>query len=99
MARFASKSVRYHICAHCRSWSYVSHLDWYYLAFPKDRWQVKLLVYGVAMLDTAQTILVTSDIFDAYARHFGDQVVLNTSGLEWFAVPVLNGIRTSTMFV
>lgn len=66
--------------------------DWYYIAFPNDRWLPKTLVYSVYILDTVQTILVTNDVFTAYARHFGDIDQVNAVKLEWLAVPVFTSI-------
>lgn len=49
-------------------------------------------MYIVYALDTAQTIIVTNDVFNAYAKHFGDSVTLDAVGVEWLAVPILTSI-------
>lgn len=67
-------------------------LDLYYVAFPKDTWGPKTLVYCVFVLDTAQTILLTYDIFNTFATHFGDFELLNSLKNEWLSVPVFGGI-------
>ncbi|KIP07575.1 hypothetical protein PHLGIDRAFT_70814, partial [Phlebiopsis gigantea 11061_1 CR5-6] len=65
---------------------------WYYVAFPRDAWFPQIIVYGVYALDTAQTIIVTDDVFNAYAKHFGNEKILDSVGMEWLAVPVLTSI-------
>ena len=47
-------------------------------------------------METAQTIIITNDCFNAYARGFGNTEVLTAMQTEWFAVPVLTGIGTVT---
>ncbi|EKM52232.1 uncharacterized protein PHACADRAFT_198296 [Phanerochaete carnosa HHB-10118-sp] len=64
----------------------------YHLAFPNDRWTAKALVYGIYLLDTAQTILVTLDVVDMYAKNFGDVSGLDGMHNEWLAVPVFSSI-------
>jgi len=64
----------------------------YHLAFPKDRLVTKLLVYGVYLVETTQTILVTHDAFNGYAKGFGSLTALNSAQLEWLAVPIFSGI-------
>lgn len=64
----------------------------YYLSFPNDRWTAKFLVYSVFLIDTAQTILVTNDVFNVYAEHYGQPDVLTAIQNEWLAVPVFSGI-------
>ena len=49
-------------------------------------------MYGIFLLDTAQTMIVTADVFDVYARHFGDSASLNGMHNEWLAVPVFSSI-------
>ena len=70
-------------------------LDLYYIAFPRDGWGPKALVYSVYLLETAQTVLLTYDIYDTYVRHFGDADVLNSVKHEWISIPILSSIRRS----
>lgn len=70
--------------------------DLYYLSFPKDSLVPRLLVYGVFLVDTAQVVLVTSDVFNSYARHYGDLEVLDSMQNEWLAVPVFSSIGNSS---
>ncbi|EKM52244.1 uncharacterized protein PHACADRAFT_148765 [Phanerochaete carnosa HHB-10118-sp] len=69
----------------------------YHIAFPRDRWTMKTLVYGVYLVEMVQTILVTHDAFGEYARGFGNLKALNAEGLHWIAVPVFSGIVSATV--
>lgn len=71
-------------------------LDLYHLSFPRDKWLTKGLVYFVYLIDTAQTALVTRDIFNAFAVHFGNLDVLDSIQMEWLAVPVFSSIGVQT---
>lgn len=64
----------------------------YHLSFPRDKWTTKSLVYFVYLIDTAQTCLVTHDIVNTYARHYGNLDVLESLQLEPIAVPMISSI-------
>ncbi|EKM52239.1 uncharacterized protein PHACADRAFT_148756 [Phanerochaete carnosa HHB-10118-sp] len=64
----------------------------YYIAFPRDRWTLKTLVYSVYVIETVQTILVTYDAFNEYASGFGSLEALDAGGLNWISVPIFSGI-------
>ncbi|KLO12195.1 hypothetical protein SCHPADRAFT_941385 [Schizopora paradoxa] len=64
----------------------------YHLAFPNDTRISKCLVYGVYLIETAQTVMLTHDAFNIYATHFGDFAVLNSAQLEWLGIPIFSGI-------
>ncbi len=66
--------------------------DVYYLAFPKDGRWTKLLVGGIYLLETVQTIIITHDAFNAYAKGYGNLNALGSAQLEWLAVPIFSGI-------
>lgn len=74
-------------------------VDIYYISFPKDRWIPKCLVYGVYLIDIAQTCLVTNDVFNAYAKHYGQLDFLAGIQNEWLAVPVLSGISKKSCYI
>lgn len=76
--------------------SHEDRSDMYHLSFPKDTWTPKLLVYGTYILETAQTIIVTYDIFNTYARHFGDLAALDQLQNEWIAIPFMTSISTTS---
>ncbi|KAH8824440.1 hypothetical protein DL96DRAFT_1712707 [Flagelloscypha sp. PMI_526] len=54
-----------------------------------DRWGLKALVYGVFVLEVAQTVIQCHDKFELYAKEFGDVANLEKQRLSWFAIPVL----------
>ncbi|KAF9467737.1 hypothetical protein BDZ94DRAFT_1155386, partial [Collybia nuda] len=64
----------------------------YYLAFPKDRLFIKVLVYTVFTLEVVQSILMTRDAFDTFVLGFADVFALNKIRLLWFSVPILGAI-------
>lgn len=66
--------------------------DLYHVAFPSDLWIAKALVYTIYVVDAAQTFIVTSDVFNIYARKYGDPSMLTAMQNEWLAVPVFCGI-------
>ncbi|TBU37349.1 hypothetical protein BD309DRAFT_876619 [Dichomitus squalens] len=69
----------------------------YYLSFPKDGWIPRCLVYGIWTLDTVQTIIVTNDVYIAYAKRYGQLEVLGAMQNEWLAVPVFSGVVSCTV--
>ncbi|KDR77169.1 hypothetical protein GALMADRAFT_66734, partial [Galerina marginata CBS 339.88] len=64
----------------------------YYLAFPKDPRHNKLLVYGIFLFESFQSILLVQIAFRAFAAGYGDMAALDSVGLIWFAVPIMGGI-------
>ena len=66
--------------------------DLFHIAFPKDSWIPKTIVYVIYVLETLQTILVTHDGYKYYAEGFGNVDALNRTQLEWIAVPTISGI-------
>ncbi|KAH9481559.1 hypothetical protein JR316_0006086 [Psilocybe cubensis] len=69
----------------------------YYMSFPKDRLYMKCLVYGLYLLEVAQTGIVTHDAFDGYAKGFGNLKALHSIHLEWLCVPIFSGIVSGTV--
>jgi len=51
-----------------------------------------MLVGGIFLLETTQTILCTHDAFNAYAKGYGNLTALGSAQLEWLAVPIFSGI-------
>lgn len=60
---------------------------------------MKLLVYGVYTIETIQTILITHDAHEGYARGFGNLAALDSAHYEWLAVPILSGIGALSFIV
>ncbi|PPQ91014.1 hypothetical protein CVT25_013939 [Psilocybe cyanescens] len=69
----------------------------YYMSFPKDRIHMKCLIYGLYLLEMAQTIIVTHDAFNGYAKGFGNLKALHSIQLEWLCVPIFSGIVSCTV--
>lgn len=71
--------------------------DTYYLAFPKDRLQAKLQVYGVLIFECFQSAIVAHDILVAFTSFgpghaFDSEHALNSLHTTWFTIPVAGGI-------
>ena len=66
--------------------------DMYHISFAQDRLFVKCVVYGVFVLEFAQTIVIAHDAFLAFARGFGRIEELNSVHTEWFATPMVSGV-------
>ncbi|KAJ6517362.1 hypothetical protein C8R47DRAFT_1000343 [Mycena vitilis] len=64
----------------------------YYQAFPHDRKSTKLLVYGVFLIETAQTGIVTNAAFDTFAYGFGNVAALTDMHLSWLTIPIMSAI-------
>lgn len=66
--------------------------DVYYLAFPRDPVRHKALIYGLFLLEAAQTFLLTSSAFRSFATGFGNPNMLDEIDIMWFTVPILGGL-------
>ncbi|PBK58809.1 hypothetical protein ARMSODRAFT_983522 [Armillaria solidipes] len=60
------------------------------LSFPNDRKFTKYLVYGVYVVEFAQTILVSHDIFAVFWYGFGDLEAVTEMRFNWLTVPVMS---------
>ncbi|KAK0483077.1 hypothetical protein EDD18DRAFT_1362040 [Armillaria luteobubalina] len=67
----------------------------YYLAFPKDRRFVKILVYGIYIVEFVQTILVAHDAFAVFGYGFGDLEAPNEIHYSWFIVPIIDAVAAA----
>lgn len=81
--------IHYNWADHC------VNLDTYYIAFPRDRLFLKIIVYGVFILEFIQSILTTKDAFGTFANGLGNWIALSRVRLLWFSVPILGGIGES----
>lgn len=70
-------------------------LDIYYIAFPKDNTGIKTMVYGLFVIESAQTIMMMHDAVVVFGFGFGDPEELVKVHLAWFAVPILSCIVSS----
>jgi len=64
----------------------------YYLNFPKDRRGIKVLVYGLYVLDWAQTCLATYDAFQWFVDGWGDITMLYALHTSFLNVPTFSSI-------
>lgn len=64
----------------------------YYIAFPADKWSLKLLVYGVFVLELMQTFMATHDAVVVYGRGFNNPLVFDQVHLLWITIPLLGGL-------
>ncbi|KAF9442446.1 hypothetical protein P691DRAFT_779402 [Macrolepiota fuliginosa MF-IS2] len=70
----------------------------YYLAFPKDKWQVKSIVYFVYIVGAMQTAFALRDFYTLFCIEDTERVLLSTAfgphrfGFMWFTVPVSSAL-------
>ncbi|KAF9443634.1 hypothetical protein P691DRAFT_737615 [Macrolepiota fuliginosa MF-IS2] len=67
----------------------------YYLAFPKDRWQVKLIVYFVYIVGIMQTAFALRDFYTLFCTSSGDllwNINPRIFGFMWFTIPVSDAL-------
>ncbi|KAF7295978.1 hypothetical protein MKEN_01412400 [Mycena kentingensis (nom. inval.)] len=80
----------------CLNWGFMgvlaAQIYFYFLHFPDDRAAVKILVYGLAILDVAQTILITADAFHWFGYGFGDMAQLDDPFLNSWDVPLMDAL-------
>ena len=72
--------------------------DIYYLAFPSEPLQRKLLVCAVYIAELIQAILLARIAYTEFAAGFGKIEAVNTIGLLSLAVPVLSSIGMCYLF-
>jgi hypothetical protein len=67
----------------------------YYVAFPRDRPLVKILVSTVLLLEIAQTAITSHDVYVALAGSIGaadPSSAIDAIYNHWFSIPVAGGI-------
>ncbi|ESK91210.1 hypothetical protein Moror_2930 [Moniliophthora roreri MCA 2997] len=64
----------------------------YYTAFPKDPKAFQYLVYGVYLVETMQTVMITYDAFQQFAYGFADPAALDRINLIWFDCCLIDGL-------
>lgn len=62
------------------------------ISFPKERWPLKLLVYSLFVIDTAQTFFFTDYSWSVLVGHWGDPRIL--LGFTWSScmIPIIDGL-------
>ncbi|PPQ73769.1 hypothetical protein CVT24_007339 [Panaeolus cyanescens] len=66
--------------------------DTYTVGFPSDARYIKVLVYAIALLEIAQTVIVSKDVFSAFVFENACQAALDDVRLYWFSIPLTGGI-------
>ncbi|KAL0575936.1 hypothetical protein V5O48_006048 [Marasmius crinis-equi] len=64
----------------------------YYTAFPRDRLAFQLLVYGIYIIETIQTVMITWDAFQNFAFGFGNVGALDQMNLIWLDCCIFDGL-------
>ncbi|KAJ6494242.1 hypothetical protein C8R45DRAFT_987693 [Mycena sanguinolenta] len=80
----------------CLNWGFMGvlavQLYFYHENCSGDRRIIKALVYGLALLDILQTVMVTADAFHWFVYGFGNMAQLDQTFLNSWDVPVLDSI-------
>ncbi|KAF7369884.1 hypothetical protein MSAN_00617800 [Mycena sanguinolenta] len=80
----------------CLNWGFmgvlVAQLYFYHENCSGDSRTIKALVYGLALLDILQTVMVTADAFHWFVYGFGNMTRLDQTFLNSWDVPVLDAI-------
>ncbi|KAJ6511774.1 hypothetical protein DFH09DRAFT_1333554 [Mycena vulgaris] len=80
----------------CLNWGFMgvltAQLYFYHENFGDDRPALKSLVYGVAILDIIQTVMVTADAFHWFVYGFGNMETLDQTFLNSWDVPLLDSV-------
>ena len=71
-------------------------LDIYFVSFPSDPRRIKALVYGVYLIEIAQTAVATHDAFGVFGSGWGSIKMVIDVQLGWLAVPVITGFGALT---
>ncbi|KAG8927506.1 hypothetical protein FRC03_011812 [Tulasnella sp. 419] len=69
----------------------------YYLSFPNDSRNFKIVVYFLFICDTIQTIMSTHNAWYFLSSGWGDTYVLTHPGWSWIAVPLFTGIVSAVV--
>ncbi|KAF9529584.1 hypothetical protein CPB83DRAFT_852356 [Crepidotus variabilis] len=64
----------------------------YFITFPDDKIYLKFLVYGVFVIDTLSTLMLTSDTYHWFSAGFGSMSALDNPYLSPIDTPVLGAI-------
>ncbi|KAJ7034463.1 hypothetical protein C8F04DRAFT_573848 [Mycena alexandri] len=80
----------------CLNWGFMGvllvQLYYYQEHFRDDRAAIKVLVYGLALLDVLQTVMVTADAFHWFVYGFGNMSQLDEPFLNSWDVPVIDAV-------
>lgn len=79
---------------------FINHPVIFYLAsplFPDDKLVAKVMVYAVLVLETAQTIITSIDLYNALALNFGLVTSINSMQQYWLTIPVFGALSKSSV--
>jgi len=68
----------------------ISYLDVYYLASSNDSRRTNALVYGVYLVETIQTFLLSYTAFKTFAAGFGNINAIIDGSILWFSIPIMS---------
>ncbi|KAF5367862.1 hypothetical protein D9757_013702 [Collybiopsis confluens] len=61
----------------------------YYETFPKDLTRIKVLVFYLMAVVTAQTAMNAHEVLITFGTHFSEVDALQKINLQWFACPII----------
>ena len=64
----------------------------YSQTFYEDPTKIKLVVYCTYLLQTAQILIYTNDVWQSFATGFGNFNVVGSAKLSWLSICVIGGI-------
>jgi len=80
----------------CFNWGFmgvtVVQLYYYFTNFKSDTKSIKALVYGLALLDILQTVMVTADAFHWFVYNYGNMDRLDDTFLNSWDVPLIDAV-------
>lgn len=56
---------------------------------------MKIIVYGLYLLELAQSIFIIQNAYQTFVLEFGDIAVFDKIGTGWLSVPIMTTITTS----
>ncbi|KAJ7620419.1 hypothetical protein FB45DRAFT_839612 [Roridomyces roridus] len=79
--------------------SLVVQVYFYYCAFPKDRRATKGIVYGLFLLELAETLVMCNSAYRIFGANYGDVAILNDSTLTYIPGIILPSFISLTVQV
>ncbi|KAF9562871.1 hypothetical protein CPC08DRAFT_356615 [Agrocybe pediades] len=64
----------------------------YFLVFPNDAMSIRLLVFGIYILEVTQSLFLIHDMFHIFASGFGNLLIFDQVGTRWIGVTFLTGV-------
>ncbi|CAL1714248.1 unnamed protein product [Somion occarium] len=75
----------------------VVQVYYYYLCFPKDKIQYKVLVYSIFIIEIVQSALMGKDVYYNFVTLWASDKSWTTFGTTWFSFSILCGIIATTV--